>query len=89
MSAALHTDLYQLTMAAGYFAAGKVADTAIFELFVRRLPEQRRRQQAAVAHQTPQSRQSHRRCRRWRRPPPQQVQPSLLLALVRTLPTRQ
>lgn len=34
----LLTDLYQLTMAAGYFAAGRAADTATFELFVRRLP---------------------------------------------------
>ena len=40
-SAALHTDLYQLTMAAGYFAAGKHRDRAIFELFVRNLPERR------------------------------------------------
>lgn len=37
----LHTDLYQLTMAAGYFAAGKMHETAVFELFVRRLPPQR------------------------------------------------
>src|SRR5688572_22195711 len=35
---ALHTDLYELTMAAGYFAAGKSQDRAVFELFVRRLP---------------------------------------------------
>jgi nicotinate phosphoribosyltransferase len=35
------TDLYQLTMAAGYFEAGKVAERATFELFVRRLPHQR------------------------------------------------
>jgi len=35
---ALLTDFYQLTMAAGYFAAGKAADRATFELFVRRLP---------------------------------------------------
>jgi nicotinate phosphoribosyltransferase len=36
---ALATDLYQLTMMAGYFAAGRHASTtASFELFVRRLP---------------------------------------------------
>ena len=35
---ALHTDLYELTMAAGYFAARKTDDRAVFELFVRRLP---------------------------------------------------
>jgi nicotinate phosphoribosyltransferase len=38
---ALNTDLYQLTMAAGYFAAGKTHEIATFELMVRRLPEQR------------------------------------------------
>lgn len=38
---ALLTDLYQLTMAAGYFEAGKVGERATFELFVRRLPERR------------------------------------------------
>lgn len=38
---ALHTDLYQLTMAAGYFAAGKIEERAVFELFVRRLPPNR------------------------------------------------
>jgi nicotinate phosphoribosyltransferase len=38
---ALHTDLYQLTMAAGYFAAGKTNERAVFELFVRRLPKSR------------------------------------------------
>lgn len=38
---ALHTDLYQLTMAAGYFASGKVSETAVFELFIRRLPAHR------------------------------------------------
>jgi nicotinate phosphoribosyltransferase len=37
---ALHTDLYELTMAAAYFAAG-VEDVATFELFVRSLPEGR------------------------------------------------
>lgn len=34
----LATDLYQLTMAAGYYQAGKVRERATFELFVRRLP---------------------------------------------------
>ncbi len=38
---ALLTDLYQLTMAAGYFEAGKCRDIASFELFVRRLPANR------------------------------------------------
>src|SRR4051794_25462963 len=38
---ALQTDLYQLTMAAGYHAAGKTNETAVFELFVRRLPDNR------------------------------------------------
>jgi nicotinate phosphoribosyltransferase len=38
---ALNTDLYELTMAAGYFAAGKINDVATFELSVRRLPVQR------------------------------------------------
>lgn len=38
---ALNTDLYQLTMAAGYFAAGKTKEQATFELTVRRLPETR------------------------------------------------
>jgi nicotinate phosphoribosyltransferase len=37
----LETDLYQLTMAAGYFQAGKVNEVATFELFVRRLPPTR------------------------------------------------
>jgi nicotinate phosphoribosyltransferase len=41
MNFALYTDLYQLTMAAGYFASGKVAEKAVFELFVRRLPANR------------------------------------------------
>jgi len=27
---ALHTDLYQLTMAAGYFESGKAGETAVF-----------------------------------------------------------
>ncbi len=38
---ALNTDLYELTMAAGYFATGKVEEIATFELSVRRLPETR------------------------------------------------
>ena len=38
---ALLTDLYQLTMAAGYFQAGKTRERATFELFVRRLPYNR------------------------------------------------
>ncbi len=38
---ALNTDLYELTMAAGYFAAGKADEVATFELSVRRLPETR------------------------------------------------
>ena len=38
LGAALNTDLYELTMAAGYFEAGKAQDRATFELFVRRLP---------------------------------------------------
>jgi nicotinate phosphoribosyltransferase len=37
----LSTDLYQLTMAAGYFEAGKLEERATFELFVRRLPHNR------------------------------------------------
>jgi nicotinate phosphoribosyltransferase len=39
---ALHTDLYQLTMAAGYFHRGMVSRVATCELFVRRLPQHRR-----------------------------------------------
>src|SRR5579875_2495856 len=38
---ALNTDLYQLTMAAGYFAGGKTDDVATFEISIRRLPENR------------------------------------------------
>jgi nicotinate phosphoribosyltransferase len=38
----LHTDLYELTMAAGYFQAGKTGDRATFELYVRRLPWNRK-----------------------------------------------
>ncbi len=38
---ALNTDLYELTMAAGYFAAGKTEEVGTFELSVRRLPAYR------------------------------------------------
>jgi nicotinate phosphoribosyltransferase len=38
---ALSTDLYQLTMMAGYFESGRHELPATFELFVRRLPEHR------------------------------------------------
>ena len=38
---ALYTDLYQLTMAAGYWMSGKTSEVATFELFVRRLPPNR------------------------------------------------
>jgi len=41
MERALFTDLYELTMAAGYAAAGKQDEVATFELFVRRLPANR------------------------------------------------
>jgi nicotinate phosphoribosyltransferase len=37
----LLTDLYELTMAAGYFEAGKAAEVATFECAVRRLPPNR------------------------------------------------
>ena len=37
----LLTDLYELTMAAGYFEAGKTDEKATFELAVRRLPANR------------------------------------------------
>jgi nicotinate phosphoribosyltransferase len=37
----LLTDLYELTMAAGYFESGKVEEKATFELTFRRLPERR------------------------------------------------
>ncbi len=37
----LQTDLYELTMAAGYVAAGKARERATFELFLRRLPDNR------------------------------------------------
>lgn len=41
MANGLLTDLYELTMAAGYFAAGKHEETATFELSIRRLPRNR------------------------------------------------
>src|SRR5689334_5314221 len=37
----LLTDLYELTMAAGYFEAGKTEEIATFELAVRHLPANR------------------------------------------------
>ncbi len=37
----LLTDLYELTMAAGYFEAGKIDEKATFELTIRRLPANR------------------------------------------------
>ena len=37
----IHTDLYELTMAAAYFKAGRMADQATFELFTRELPAAR------------------------------------------------
>jgi nicotinate phosphoribosyltransferase len=37
----LLTDLYELTMAAGYFQAGKIRERAVFELSCRRLPRNR------------------------------------------------
>ena len=37
----LLTDLYELTMAAGYFEAGKTTELATFELAIRRLPPRR------------------------------------------------
>ena len=47
----LLTDLYQLTMAAGYFEAGKVGERAVFELFVRRMPPNRNYMVAAGLQQ--------------------------------------
>lgn len=41
-TAALHTDLYQLTMLASYFHQGRHDEPAICEMFVRRLPKNRR-----------------------------------------------
>src|SRR4051812_24382638 len=37
----LATDLYELTMAAAYFAHGKHRERATFEMTIRRLPEHR------------------------------------------------
>ena len=37
----INTDLYELTMAAAYFEAGRTADRATFELFTRKLPRNR------------------------------------------------
>ncbi len=37
----INTDLYELTMAAAYFEAGRMADRGTFELFTRRLPQTR------------------------------------------------
>ena len=48
---ALLTDLYELTMAAGYFEAGKSTDKAVFELSIRRLPKHRNFVLAAGLHQ--------------------------------------
>lgn len=42
MISALHTDLYQITQLAAYFAKGQHETPAVFELFVRKLPENRR-----------------------------------------------
>ncbi|MFO0588322.1 MAG: nicotinate phosphoribosyltransferase [Polyangiaceae bacterium] len=39
---ALRTDLYQLTMAAGYFHRGMKEDVATCEMFIRRIPKARR-----------------------------------------------
>ena len=39
---ALHTDLYQLTMLASYFHQGRHEERAVCEMFVRRLPKNRR-----------------------------------------------
>jgi len=40
LASPLLTDLYQLTMLQTYFSVG-MRDTAVFELFVRKLPERR------------------------------------------------
>jgi nicotinate phosphoribosyltransferase len=48
----LLTDLYELTMAAGYFDAGKCREIATFELTVRRLPARRNYVLAAGLVQT-------------------------------------
>ena len=41
MPIGLLTDLYQLTMAAGYYEAGKTSERGTFELFFRKLPQDR------------------------------------------------
>ena len=41
MPIGLSTDLYELTMSAGFYEAGKAKEYATFELFVRRLPRTR------------------------------------------------
>jgi nicotinate phosphoribosyltransferase len=46
----LLTDLYELTMAAGYFGAGKQDDTGTFEFSIRRLPRGREFVVAAGLH---------------------------------------
>lgn len=35
------TDLYELTMIAGYYATGMASESATFELFVRKMPSNR------------------------------------------------
>jgi len=47
---ALLTDLYELTMAAGYFAANKQSEVATFEFTIRRLPRHREFVVAAGLH---------------------------------------
>jgi nicotinate phosphoribosyltransferase len=47
----LLTDLYELTMAAGYFAAGKQNDVGTFEFTIRHLPRNREFVVAAGLHQ--------------------------------------
>jgi nicotinate phosphoribosyltransferase len=47
----LETDLYELTMAAGYFQSGKADERATFELFFRRFPPNRNFIIAAGLHQ--------------------------------------
>ena len=46
----LLTDLYELTMAAGYYEAGKHHEIATFELSIRRLPRGRHFVLAAGLH---------------------------------------
>ncbi len=48
---ALLTDLYELTMSAGFFATGKFLKRAAFELSIRRLPQNRTFVLAAGLHQ--------------------------------------